>query len=120
MLMSTTHTHSGLHTLRVSSTLYPGQNTYKGEFVTQKLLASPAVCILIRRDFWTNGVEALWPWFRKPLVHPPYSHEKLQHQSLTEHSGCQNAQTAMHYPLPQCLGSAERVQPGLYSSKIRF
>lgn len=57
----TTNTHSGLHTLRVSSTLHTGQNTYKGEFVTQKLLASPAACIPVGRDPWTNGVEACHP-----------------------------------------------------------
>lgn len=101
-----------------SSTLHTGQNTYKGELVTQKLLASSAARILIGRDPLDKWYGGLWPWFRKPLVHPPYSHENLQHPSLTEHSGCQNAQMAMHYPLPQCLGSAERVQLHLQGSRI--
>lgn len=38
-------------------------------------------------DKWCGG---LLPWYRKPLVHTPYSQEKLQDHSLTEHPGGQN------------------------------
>lgn len=55
-------------------------------------------------SYWKGPLDKwcghFWPWFRKPLVHPLYSHENLQHLSLTEHSGCQMPRWPCTIPCP--------------------
>lgn len=86
----TTNTHSGRDTLGAS--LHP---PYWTKHLQRRVCNPDAACHPAAPDpcrerplnKWCGG---LWPWFRKPLVHLPYSHENLQPQSLTEHLECQH------------------------------
>lgn len=80
----TTNTHSVRHILGASSTLHTGQHTYKGDLVPQKLLANPVDTDACWEGPLDKGCGGLGPWFRKPRVYPPYSHERTTASSLSQ------------------------------------
>lgn len=91
------------HPLSTSYTqgfLYPSHGTthlYKGDLVPQKLRDNPVDIDACWEGPLDKGCRGLGPWFRKPLVYPPYSHERTTASSLSQNNlKCQRVQMAMY------------------------